>query len=138
MNHLVAIVGPTGIGKSQLAIRLARTFEGEIVSADSRQVYRHMDIGTAKPSREELSLVPHHLINILNPDEDFSLAQYQELAYRVIGDIHQRNKLPILVGGSGMYVWSVLEGWGIPRVPPDLEFRHSLEEKAARVGKDKL
>jgi len=97
-----------------------------------------MDIGTAKPNREELSLVPHHLINIVNPDEDFSLAQYQELAYRVIGDIHQRNKLPILVGGSGMYVWSVLEGWGIPRVPPDLEFRHSLEEIAARVGKDEL
>jgi len=138
MNQLVAIVGPTGIGKSKLALRLAQTFEGEIVSADSRQVYRHMDIGTAKPSREELFLVPHHLINILNPDEDFSLAQYQELAYRVIGDIHQRNKLSILVGGSGMYVWSVLEGWGIPRVSPDLEFRHSLEEIAAKVGKDEL
>ena len=138
MNYLVAIVGPTGIGKSRLALRLAQTFAGEIVSADSRQVYRHMDIGTAKPSREELSLVPHHLINIVNPDEDFSLAQYQELAYRVIGDIHQRNKLPILVGGSGMYIWSVLEGWGIPRVQPDLEFRHSLEEKANKVGKDEL
>jgi len=138
LNHLLAIVGPTGIGKSRLAIRLARTFVGEIVSADSRQVYCHMDIGTAKPGREELSLIPHHLINIVNPDEDFSLAQYQKLAYRAIGDIHQRNKLPILVGGSGMYVWSVLEGWGIPRVPPDLEFRHSLEEKAARVGEDEL
>ncbi len=137
LNHLVAIVGPTGVGKSKLALRLAQTFESEIVSADSRQVYRHMDIGTAKPSREELSLVPHHLINIVNPDEDFSLAQYQELAYRAIDDIHQRNKLPILVGGSGMYVWSVLEGWGIPRVPPDPEFRHSLEE-AAKVGKDEL
>ncbi|GAH61215.1 unnamed protein product, partial [marine sediment metagenome] len=112
-------------------------FESEIVSADSRQVYRHMDIGTAKPGREELSLVPHHLINIVNPDEDFSLAQYQELAYRAIDDIHQRNKLPILVGGSGMYVWSVLEGWGIPRVPPDPEFRHNLEE-VAKVGKDEL
>jgi len=138
LNHLVAIVGPTGIGKSRLALRLARTFEGEIVSADSRQVYCHMDIGTAKPGREELSLIPHHLINIVNPDEDFSLAQYQERAYRAIGDIHQRNKLPILVGGSGMYVWSVLEGWGIPQVPPDLEFRRSLEEKAARVGEDEL
>jgi len=137
LNHLVAIVGPTGIGKSKLALRLAQTFEGEIVSADSRQVYRHMDIGTAKPSREELSLVPHHLINIVNPDENFSLAQYQELAYRAIDDIHQRNRLPILVGGSGMYVWSVLEGWGIPRVPPDPEFRHSLEE-AAKVGENKL
>ena len=138
MNHLVAIVGPTGIGKSKLALHLAPTFEGEIVSADSRQVYCHMDIGTAKPSREELSLVPHHLISIVNPDEDFSLAQYQESARGVIDDIHHRNKLPILVGGSGLYVWSVLEGWGIPPVPPDPEFRRSLEEKAARGGGDKL
>ena len=138
MNHLVAIVGPTGIGKSKLALHLAQTFEGEIVSADSRQVYCHMDIGTAKPTREELSLVPHHLINIVNPDEDFSLAQYQGLAHRVVDDIHRRNKLPILVGGSGMYVWSVLEGWGIPPVPPDPEFRRNLEEKAARIGGDRL
>ena len=138
MNHLVAIVGPTATGKSRLAMCLAQTFNGEIVSADSRQVYRYMDIGTAKPSPEELSLVPHHLINIVNPNEDFSLAQYQELAYKVIRDIHRRNKLPLLVGGSGLYVWSVLEGWGIPRVPPDLEFRHSLEKKATKAGKDEL
>jgi tRNA dimethylallyltransferase len=138
MNHLVAIVGPTGAGKSQLAIRLAQTFNGEIVSADSRQVYRYMDIGTAKPSPEELSLIPHHLINIVNPDEDFSLAQYQQLAHRTIEDIQQRNKLALLVGGSGQYVWSVLEGWEIPQVPPDPEFRHSLEEKAAKLGTDKL
>jgi len=138
MNHLLAIVGPTGIGKSRLALRLAQTFNGEIVSADSRQVYRYLDIGTAKPTLEELSLAPYHLINIVNPDEDFSLAQYQELACRAIEDIQQRNKLALLVGGSGLYVWSVLEGWGIPPVPPDLEFRHSLEEKAATVGKDEL
>jgi len=138
MNHLIAIVGPTGIGKSKLAIRLAQTFNGEIVSADSRQVYRYLDIGTAKPTLEELSLAPYHLINIVNPDEDFSLAQYQELACRAIEDIQQRNKLALLVGGSGLYLWSVLEGWGIPPVPPDLEFRHSLEEKAAMVGKDEL
>jgi len=138
MNRLVAIVGPTGVGKSRLALHLAQTFNGEIVSADSRQVYRHMDIGTAKPTRQELSLVPHHLINIVNPDEGFSLAQYQRLAYRAIDDIHQRGKLAILVGGSGLYVWSVVEGWGIPQVPPDLEFRHGLEKKAAEAGKDEL
>jgi len=138
MNYLVALVGPTGIGKSQLAIRLAQAFNGEIVSADSRQVYRYMDIGTAKPSPEELSLIPHHLINIVNPDEDFSLAQYQQLAYRTIEDIKQRNKLALVVGGSGQYVWSILEGWGIPQVPPNWEFRHSLEEEAAKVGKGKL
>ena len=138
MNRLVAIVGPTGIGKSQLALRLAQIFNGEIVSADSRQVYWYVDIGTAKPNPEELSLVPYHLINIVNPDENFSLAQYQHLAYQAIDDIQQRNKLPLLVGGSGLYVWSVLEGWTIPQVPPDLEFRHSLEEKAAEVGQDEL
>ncbi len=138
MNCLVAVVGPTGVGKSELALRLAQTFDGEIVSADSRQVYRHMDIGTAKPSRQELSLVPHHLINIVSPDEDFSLAQYQELAYRTIDDVQRRNKLALLVGGSGLYIWSVLEGWGIPPVSPDPEFRHSLEERAVRVGKGEL
>ncbi|GAI47837.1 unnamed protein product, partial [marine sediment metagenome] len=138
MNHLVAIVGPTGVGKSKLALRLAQAFDGEIVSADSRQVYRYMDIGTAKPSREELALVSHHLIDIVSPDEDFGLAQYQQLAYRAIEDIQQRKKLALLVGGSGLYVWSVLEGWGIPQVAPDPEFRHSLEEKVARMGKDEL
>jgi len=89
-----------------------------------------MDIGTAKPTPEELSLVPHHLVNIINPNETFSLAQYQELTYRAINDIWQRNKLALLAGGSGQYIWSVLEGWGIPRVPPDPELRDSLEEAA--------
>ncbi len=138
MNLLVAIVGPTGIGKSKLALRLAQTFNGEIVSADSRQVYRYMDIGTAKPSPQELSLIPHHLVNIVNPDEDFSLAQYQQLAYKAIKDIQQRNKLPLLVGGSGLYIWAVLEGWVIPQVPPDLKYRHNSEERATRVGMDEL
>ncbi len=137
MNHLVTIVGPTATGKSRLALHLAQTFDGEIVSADSRQVYRHMDIGTAKLSHEELSLVPHHLINIINPDENFSLAQYQELAYRTISDIQERNKLALLVGGSGLYIRSVVEGWGIPHVPPDPELRQSLE-KAAEADKDEL
>ncbi len=138
MNRLVAIVGPTATGKSQLALQLAQKFNGEIVSADSRQVYRYMDIGTAKPSRQELYLIPHHLIDIINPDEDFSLAQYQQLAYQAIDDIQQLNKLVLLVGGSGLYVWALLEGWGIPQVPPDPEFRHRLEEKATRGGAEEL
>ncbi len=138
MNHLVAIIGPTATGKSRLAIHLAQDFNGEIVSADSRQVYRHMDIGTAKPGRQDLSLVRHHLVDIISPNEDFSLAQYQQLAYRTIDDIQQRNKLALLVGGSGLYIWSVLEGWEIPQVPPDPEFRHSLQEKATRGGADEL
>ncbi|MFH1775196.1 MAG: tRNA (adenosine(37)-N6)-dimethylallyltransferase MiaA [Chloroflexota bacterium] len=135
---LVAIVGPTAVGKSRLALALAPAFSGEIVSADSRQVYRHMDIGTAKPSPEELALVPHHLIDIADPNTAFSLAQYQGLVYQAIRDIQQRHRLALLVGGSGLYVWSVLEGWQIPRVPPDLALRSGLEERASREGGETL
>ncbi|MBI2851081.1 MAG: tRNA (adenosine(37)-N6)-dimethylallyltransferase MiaA [Chloroflexi bacterium] len=132
MKPLVVILGPTAAGKSQLALRLAQKFNGEIVGADSRQVYRHMDIGTAKPTRAEMFLVPHRLIDIINPDEDFSLAQYQRLAYQAIDDIQQWGKLPLLVGGSGLYIWGVVEGWQIPEVAPDREFRRWLEGRAAR------
>jgi tRNA dimethylallyltransferase len=97
-----------------------------------------MDIGTAKPPLQEMSLVTHHLFDIIDPDEDFSLAQYQEMAYKVIDDIHSRNKTPFLVGGSGQYVWAVLEGWEIPRIPPNLELRKDLENKAANNGIDDL
>jgi len=138
MNHLVAIVGPTAIGKSELALRLAQNLDGEIISADSRQVYRLMDIGTAKPTPEELSLVPHHLIDIVNPDQDFSLAQYQELAVKAIAEVQSRKRLPLLVGGSGQYVWSILEGWRIPRVPPNPEFRRDLEQRQAQGNQDEL
>ncbi len=138
MNQLLAIVGPTGVGKSRLALQLAQALGGEIVNADSRQIYRYMDIGTAKPTPQEQALVPHHLIDIANPNENFSLAQYQQLAFKAIEDIQQREKLPIVVGGSGQYVWSVMEGWGIPQVAPDPQFRRSLEERAAREGKDEL
>ncbi len=130
MQHLVAIVGPTGVGKSELAMRVAKNLGGEIVSADSRQVYRHMDVGTAKPTAGEMKTVPHHLIDIVNPDEDFSLAQYKRLACDAIADIANRHKLPLLVGGTGQYVWAVVEGWEIPKVAPDLEFRRQLEQRA--------
>ncbi len=131
---LVAIVGPTGVGKTRTGVRLALAFNGEIVSADSRQVYRHMNIGTAKPAPEELALVPHHLVDIVDPDQDFSLAEYQRLACQAIADIQKRGKLPFLVGGSGLYVWSVLEGWRIPAVPPDSGLRLDLEQRAAAGG----
>jgi tRNA dimethylallyltransferase len=134
MNRLVTIVGPTATGKSELAVYLARTFDGEVINADSRQVYRYMDIGTAKPNAELQSLAPHHLIDIINPDQDFSLALYQKMAYQTIRDIQQRGKLPILAGGSGLYVWSVVEGWKIPPVPPHPELRQKLKERAAREG----
>ncbi len=138
MKKLLAIVGPTGIGKSRIAIRLAEKYNGEIINADSRQVYRYMDIGTDKPVKEELLVVPHHLIDIINTDEDFSLAQYQQLAYQIITDIQNRNKLPILVGGTGLYVWAVLEGWRIPEVPPHPELRRDLEERAAAGEEEEL
>jgi tRNA dimethylallyltransferase len=97
-----------------------------------------MDIGTAKPDRQELCLVPHHLIDIIKPDEVFNLAQYQQLASRAIDAICQLQRLPLLVGGSGQYLWSVVEGWGIPKVPPDPDLRYKLEEKATRDGGEEL
>lgn len=138
MKHLIAIVGPTGIGKSRLAIHLAALFHGEIIGADSRQVYRFLDIGTAKPSPKELSQIPHHLIDILNPDDDFSLASYQELACDAIEDILARDRLPFLVGGSGLYVKAVLEGWQIPKVTPDLRYRNRIQKKTSEAGIDEV
>ena len=138
MKWLVAIVGPTAVGKSRLAVDIAQKLGGEIVGADSRQVYRYMDVGTAKPRSAERDLVPHHLIDIIDPDQDFNLARYQELAYRAIGDIQGRGKLPLLVGGSGLYVWSMVEGWRIPRVSPNSKLRQEMEDRAAREGVDGL
>jgi tRNA dimethylallyltransferase len=138
LKRLIAIVGPTGIGKTRLAVRLAGKFNGEIVSADSRQVYRYMDIGTAKPSPQELEQVPHHLIGIIDPGEEFSLAQFQELACKAIADIHQRGRLPFLAGGSGLYVKAVLEGWVIPGIPPDKDFRYNREKYANENNTDEL
>jgi len=138
MRCLVAIVGPTAIGKSKLALRLTSDLEAELVSADSRQVYRYMDIGTNKPTLEEQKSIPHHLIDVVNPDDDFNLANYLHMARRVIRDIQQRGKSPLLVGGSGLYVWSIIEGWKIPNVPPDRDLRRKLEIKARQQGSQAL
>ncbi|MCL0077436.1 tRNA (adenosine(37)-N6)-dimethylallyltransferase MiaA [Dehalococcoidia bacterium] len=134
----MAILGPTAVGKSKLAVDLAQQLDGEIISADSRQVYRFLDIGTAKPTPEERSLVPHHLIDIVDPDEDFNLATYQGLAHAAINDVQRRGKLPFLVGGSGLYVRAVLEGWSIPQVPPNAQIRQELEARAEAGGGDTL
>lgn len=134
MNLVVAVVGPTGIGKSRLGLHLASTLGGEIINADSRQVYRYMDIGTDKPGPDERARVPHHLIDIIDPDESFSLALYQSQASGAIEAITQRGRLPVLVGGSGLYVWAVLEGWTVPEVPPDPGLRQRLAERAAAEG----
>ncbi len=135
---LVAIVGPTAVGKTRLSLHLAQEFDGEIVSADSRQVYRGLDIGTAKPTLEERHRVPHHLIDVVAPADAFTLAQYQGLAYDAIGDVLARGKVPFLVGGTGQYVRAVVEGWGIPRVPPNEELRAGLYRQAEIEGEEVL
>jgi len=135
---LIAIIGPTATGKTALAIALAQRLGGEIVGADSRQVYRHMDIGTAKPTAEERALAPHHLIDVVDPDQEFSLAQYLEQAGAALEDVWSRGKQPLLEGGSGQYVWALLEGWRVPRLPPQRELRRELGERADRQGAEAL
>jgi len=129
---LILIVGPTAVGKTEIAIQLAERLNGEIVSADSRLFYRGMDIGTAKPSRKEQARVPHHLIDIANPDEILSLAVFQQKAHEIIADIHIRKKLPLLVGGTGQYVRAVTEGWTPPEVIPNERLRDELGKIALR------
>ncbi|MCQ3937401.1 MAG: tRNA (adenosine(37)-N6)-dimethylallyltransferase MiaA [Chloroflexi bacterium] len=135
---LVLLVGPTAVGKTEIAIRLAQRLNGEIVSADSRLFYRGMDIGTAKPSKEETARVPHHLIDIVNPDETLSLAVFQRMAREAVAGIHARGKLPFLVGGTGQYVRAVTEGWLPPEVKPDEKLRGVLEQMKEERGKEWL
>jgi len=127
---LVAVVGPTAIGKTALGVVLSQRFNGEIVSADSRQFYRLMDIGTAKPTPAELGAARHHLINIAYPDETVGLSQFLRLAREAITDINRRGKLPLLVGGTGQYIRALLQGWQVPNIPPDEELRAELEARA--------
>lgn len=136
--RLLAIVGPTAAGKTALSLDLAEALDGEIVSADSRQIYRGMDIGSAKATPAEQARVPHHLLDLVDPDQVLTLAEYQQLAYRAIDDIHARGRLPLLVGGSGQYVAAVLEGWRIPEVAPQPELRAQLAADAAAHGAEAL
>lgn len=125
---LLVIVGQTAVGKTELSLKLAERFDGEIISADSRLFYRGMDIGTAKPSAEEQQRVPHHMIDVCAPDETLTLGDYQSKVNALIADCHARGKLPMLVGGTGQYVKAVVEGWGIPKVSPHFELRAELEK----------
>ena len=135
---LLLLVGPTAVGKTELAIRLAERLNGEIVSADSRLFYRGMDIGTAKPTPAEQARAPHHLIDVANPDETWSLAMFQQRAHEVIAEIHARGRLPLLVGGTGQYVRAVTQGWTPPEVEPDERLRLVLEKLAKESGKEWL
>ena len=135
---VVAVVGATATGKTGLGIELALAAGGEVVNGDSRLFYRGMDIATAKPSTEEMRGVPHHLIDFLDPDESFSLADYLDRARAVIGEISSRNKVPILAGGSGQYLWALLEGWEVPRIEHDFELRSELEKILDSEGVEAL
>lgn len=126
---LVVVLGPTASGKSSLGILLAQTFDGEIVSADSRQVYRGLDIGSAKVTPEERALVPHHLLDVADPGEIYTVSHFQQDAIAAINDILARGKLPFLVGGSPHYIQSVVDHLDIPRIPPQPELRAQLETR---------
>jgi tRNA dimethylallyltransferase len=135
---LVVIAGPTAVGKTFAGIELALRFNGEVINADSRYLYRGMDIGVAKPNALERRGVPHHVIDVVDPGDEMSLATYQQLAYSAIDQTIGRGHLPILVGGTPLYINAVVEGWRIPEVSPDWPFRKRLEEEAAEFGVDRL
>ena len=136
--HVVAIVGATATGKTALAITLARALGGEIINADSRQVYRGMDIGTAKPTANERGAARHWLIDVADPDQRFSLADFLDQARPAMDDMRARGRTPIVAGGTGQYVWAVLEGWRVPRVPPGDALRADLAARAAGEGTQAL
>lgn len=137
-SPLILLVGPTAVGKTEIALQLAERLNGEIVSADSRLFYRGMDIGTAKPTRAEQIRVPHHLIDIADPDEILSLAVFHQKAREAIADIHTRGKIPFLVGGTGQYIRAVTEGWTPPEVKADERLRSELEKLKDAKGSDWL
>lgn len=135
MKHpLVVVVGPTAVGKSKLAVKIGQRLDGEIVSADSMQVYRYMDIGTAKITLEEQEGIRHHLINIVDPGEPFNVAKYKRMAEAVISDIHSHGKLPIMVGGTGLYVKAVVDGLDVAGYGADQELRARLHNLAETKG----
>ena len=135
---LVVILGPTAVGKTELSLQLAERLGGEIVSADSRLFYRGMDIGTAKPTLAERRGIPHHLIDVVDPDETFSLAVFQQEVNRLCREIHTRGRQPFLVGGTGQYVTAVVEGWQSPEVKPAPELRAALQAWTDEIGGDGL
>ena len=136
--QVLFIVGQTAVGKSALAIEAAMQYGGEIISADSRQIYRHMDIGTAKPTTAERSLVQHHLIDVALPDAWYSLAMFRTDALAAIASCGERGVLPIVAGGTGQYLAALLEGWTVPELPPNEELRAQLEADAVRDGHEAL
>ncbi len=134
-SPLIVVLGPTASGKTSISLRLAQHFDGEIIAADSRTIYRGMDIGTAKPSTEERAQIRHHLLDSVNPDESYSVADFQQQAMRAIDDIHARGKVPFLVGGTGLYIDSVIYGFGFrgPADPQQRAYLNSLDVEALQA-----
>ncbi len=137
-TKIVVIGGPTATGKTNLSIRLAKEFDGEIVSGDSVQIYKRLDIGSAKPTKEEMDGIPHHLIDILEPYENFSVADYVARAKTVIDDITARKKLPIVVGGTGLYISSLVDNVTFSEAETDYALRDELNKKAEKMGTEAL
>ncbi len=138
MNEIIAIIGPTAVGKTALSFKLAERFQTELVSADAYQVYKGMDIGTAKATKDELATYRHHLIDIIEPNEDFSAAAFQEAARTTIEDLHERGKIPILVGGTGLYVQSLLEGYEFKAKRHSKEERQTASSRIAALSEEEL
>ena len=138
MNEIIAIIGPTAVGKTALSFKLAERFQTELVSSDAYQVYKGMDIGTAKATKDELATYRHHLIDIIEPNEDFSAAAFQEAARTTIEDLHERGKIPILVGGTGLYVQSLLEGYEFKAKRHSKEERQAASSRIAALSEEEL
>ncbi len=132
---LIVVLGPTASSKTGLSLDIAEELNGEIISADSRQVYRGMEIAVDTIMPEERRGIPHHMIGIVEPDEEFTLANYKKLALQKIEEIHDRGKTPIIVGGTGLYISTITEGYNVPQIPPDKKLREKLEREAEEKGK---
>lgn len=137
-DNLFILIGPTAIGKTSVAINFAKKMNGEIISADSMQIYKYMDIGSAKVTKEEMDNIPHHLIDIIYPDEDFTVANYKNMATNMIKDINTRNKLPVVAGGTGLYINSLVYDLNFTEVEPNPEIRNKLEALAKEYGNEYL
>ncbi len=137
-NNVIAIIGATATGKSSLAIELAQKFNTEIISADSRLVYKDFDIGTAKPTKQELLKIKHHCIDVVSPTEDFSVTEFKNIAQEAINELFEQNKTPIIAGGTGFYIKALLEGFSIPKVKADEKFRAEMKKIAETKGNEYL
>lgn len=138
MRHLIVILGPTASGKSALGVRLAKKFSGEIISADSRQVYKGLEIGSGQITKKEIMGVPHHLLGIASPKRRFTVSQYAKLTQKAIVSVQKQSKTPFLVGGSPLYIYAVVDGWAIPEVKPNAQLRQQLEKLTVKQLLKKL